>query len=165
MFQPDHALGHVLDLVQIIQPRGLPSRLRVVDLLDPRHVRQRPRLHPWRRTLAGAQQELTQPVTRPHLILLSRLARSHQIAQRLGTFVRNPHWRQIAGPVAARQPLGIAPIRLHPVASLTRRRSAYPSAVPPSGPTAHTGSLPPSRSASRRSVFPRSPALTGISVG
>ena len=43
-------------------------------------------------------------MTRPQLVLLGRLVRPHQISQRLGTFVRNPHRRQISGPIAARQP-------------------------------------------------------------
>ena len=37
--------------------------------------------------------------------------------------VRNPDRRQIAGPVTARQLLSVAPIGLHPVASLNRHQS------------------------------------------
>jgi hypothetical protein len=59
-------------------------------------------------------------VPRPQLILLGRLARPHQIAQRFGAFVWNPHRRQIPGPVTARQSLGIAAVRFHSVARLHR---------------------------------------------
>ncbi len=59
---------------------------------------------------------------RPQLILLGRLPCPHQIAQRLRTLVRNPHRRQIARPMAARQLLRIPPIRLHPVAGLDRNQ-------------------------------------------
>ena len=59
---------------------------------------------------------------RSQLILLGRLARPHQIAQRLGACVRNPHRRQIAGSMTARQPLRIPPVRLHPVAGLHRNQ-------------------------------------------
>ena len=61
-------------------------------------------------------------MTRTQLILLGCLPGPHQIAQRLRPFVWNPHRRQIAGSVTARQPLGIPPIRLYPVASLHRNQ-------------------------------------------
>ena len=54
----------------------------------------------------------------PQLILLGRFARTHQIAQRLGAFVRNPHCGQITGSVTARQLLCITPVRLYSVAGL-----------------------------------------------
>jgi hypothetical protein len=59
-------------------------------------------------------------MTSSQLILLRRFTRTHQIAQRLRTRVRNPDRRQIAGSVASRQLLGVAPIGLHPVAGLHR---------------------------------------------
>jgi hypothetical protein len=55
--------------------------LREVDLLDPVPIGLRPRLHSGCRTLTRAQQKLAEPMTRPQLILLGRLARTHQIAQ------------------------------------------------------------------------------------
>ena len=56
----------------------------------------------------------------PHLILLGCFASTHQIAQRLGTLIRNPHRRQISRSIATRQLLSIPPIRLYSVTSLDR---------------------------------------------
>jgi len=78
------------------------SHLRKVDLADRGHVDPLPCLHARSRTLARTQQEFAQPVTGAQLVLLGSLACSHQITQCLGTFIRNPHRRQIAGPVTAR---------------------------------------------------------------
>ena len=82
----------------------------------------RPCLHSGRRTVTRAQQKLAQPMTSSQLILLGRLARPHQVAQRLRTLIRNPDRRQIAGSIASRQLLGITPIGLHPVAGLHRNQ-------------------------------------------
>src|SRR6202011_2893016 len=89
-------------------------------LSDPNQIWKRPCSYSERWTLARAQQEFAQPMTCPQLILLRRFARTHQIAQRLGTLVQNPHRRQIVGSVTARQLLGIPAIDLHPVSGLDR---------------------------------------------
>ena len=57
-------------------------------------------------------------MTSSQLILLRCFACTHQIAQRLGTCIRNPHCRQITGSVTTRQLLSITPVGLHPVAGL-----------------------------------------------
>lgn len=60
---------------------------------------------------------------RSHLVLLGGFTSTHQISQCLGTFIRNPYRRnqyrrQIAGPVATRQFLSIAPIGFDPITCL-----------------------------------------------
>jgi hypothetical protein len=48
---------------------------------------------------------------------------SWQVAQRLGTFVRNSYRGQITGSITAGQLVSIAPIRLHSIAGLDRHQS------------------------------------------
>ncbi len=74
----------------------------------------------FRRSPAMPQQELAQTMTRPVLILLRVFSGAHQVAQCLVRGIRNPNRRQIAAAIAARQFLGIATIRLHPVARFDR---------------------------------------------
>ena len=57
---------------------------------------------------------------RSHLILLGCFAGTHQIAQRLGTLIRNPYRRQISGSIATCQLLSIPSIRLDPIARFNR---------------------------------------------
>ena len=57
---------------------------------------------------------------RPHLILLGCFAGTHQVSQGFGTFIRNPHRRQISGSIATCQLLCIPPIRLYPITCLDR---------------------------------------------
>ena len=97
-------------------------RARSARVFTHSQVLHAPRLDPRRRTPPMAQQELAQPVPRPQLILLRRLARPHQIAQRLVLRVRHPHRRQVPAAVAPRQLLGVPPIRLHPIARLHRHQ-------------------------------------------
>ena len=84
---------------------------------------------------AVPQQKLAQPLSRPLLILLGILARPHQIPQRFMRGIGNPHRRQIAGAITARQLLGIAAIGLDPIARLDRHQrgsdhfTATPSCV------------------------------------
>jgi hypothetical protein len=58
----------------------------------------------------------------PYPILLGCFAGTHQIPQGLGTFIRNPHRRQISRSVALCQLLCIPPIHLYPIACLDRHQ-------------------------------------------
>ena len=79
---------------------------------------------------AVAQQKRQQLLAFPTQIFCCRLARPHQIANRLVHRVRHPHRRQFAGPKQPRQRHRIAPVGLDPLAGLLRdQRWSHDSAV------------------------------------
>jgi len=122
LFQALDPLGLVIDFVNVIQQRGFLRRLIKVDLfLDPGHVFHRPALlHRFRRAPAVTQQELVEPMTCAELVLLGVLTRAHQIAQGFVGGIGNPHRREVAGAITARQFGGVAAIGLDSVAGLDR---------------------------------------------
>ena len=83
-----------------IQQRGLLRRLLKMYLFhNPLEILTRLGLRPFSGSAPLAQQKLPQPVARTQLILLRRLARSHQVAQRLMGRIRHPHRRQVSGAI------------------------------------------------------------------
>src|ERR1700739_2790970 len=64
---------------------------------------------------------------RTQLIGFRRFARTHQIPQRLVRSIRDPYGSEISGAVAARQPIGITPLRLAPSPRLYRTKSGAPT--------------------------------------
>jgi len=60
---------------------------------------------------------------RAQLILLGRLPLPHQISQRLGGLIGDPHRRQISVAVTARQLQRVPPVRLHPISWLPRNQA------------------------------------------
>ncbi len=120
-FEPFDAADHVIDFVQVVQPRGLLRRLLELHLTDPRQVSLCPRRHRGWRPPSVPQQKFAETMAGAQLVLLRRLSSSHQIPQRFVRGVRHPHGRQVSGAVTPRELLGIASIRLHPIAGLGRR--------------------------------------------
>jgi len=70
----------------------------------------------------AAQQQLLQPMARAQLVLLRRLARPHQVPQRLVRLIRHPDSCEITGPIATRQLQRVSPVRLDPVAGFHRHQ-------------------------------------------
>src|SRR5215472_8902100 len=99
--------------------RGL---IEMYVALNPFQVLLCPRIHSVRLSASVPQKELAQPMPGPELILFSRLAGADQIAQCLMSLIGNPNRGQIAGTMAASQFLGIAAVRLHPLACLYRNQ-------------------------------------------
>src|SRR5215471_14268552 len=86
------------------------------------------RLFPHRSDACMTQEEFSQSMAMAKLIFLSRLASPYQIAQRLVVGIRNPHRRQLAGPVTPCQLLGVPAVSLHPISGLggdQRRRDHF----------------------------------------
>jgi hypothetical protein len=77
VLEPFETIGHVLDLVEVIQQGGLLRGVLKVDGLDTGEVRLGPWIHRRGRTPATPQQKLAQAMTRAQLILLGGLAGSH----------------------------------------------------------------------------------------
>src|SRR6266446_351990 len=108
--EPFDAPDHVIDFVQIVQPRGLLRRMLELHLSDPRQVSLGPRLHRCRRPPSVAQQKFSETMASAQLVLLRRLTGPYQITQRFVSRVRHPHGRQVPGPVAPRQLLRITAV-------------------------------------------------------
>ena len=118
--EPREAIGHVFDLVEIIQERRLLRRFGKPDVLHPQEIPLGPAVDASGRAPAVSQQKLPQPMARAQLIFLRRLAGAYHVPQRLVRGVRDPHRRQVARAVAPCQFQGVAPIRLDTVAGLHR---------------------------------------------
>ncbi len=120
--EPLTAPGRTRDFVYVIVHGRLVGAMLESLLVHPLQILART----GRRTLGSSaslvQQKLQQSVSSPQRILLGRLPSAHQIAQRYVCRVRHLHRRQISGPIAARQPLSIMPIRLDSIPRLHRHQ-------------------------------------------
>lgn len=123
LLEAPHARGDVLDLRAVLVVGGLQHRGVEPLLREPAQVPERPAAHPLRPLPAVAQEELADAVPGAELVLLGDLAGAHQVAQRLGGGVGDPHRREVAGAVAAGELRRVAPVGLQAVAGLRRHEA------------------------------------------
>ena len=108
-----------IDLVERLAQHRLLGGVVEAQAADPVEVGRSPRVLEGRGPLtAVTQEELAQAVAGPQLVFLRRFAGADEIPQRLMSGIGHPHGRQVAGPIAAGQFLGIPAVGLHAVARL-----------------------------------------------
>ena len=76
LLKSQNPLSHVLDLMKVVQPRGLLSHLCKAYLRDPDQMEMGPGSNSSRGTVTRAQEKLAQPVTSSQLILLRSFTRT-----------------------------------------------------------------------------------------